>query len=410
MSTLRTATVGLLAASLCGAAFADDEDKGPIDEIVVEGKELNPALTTIAVEREMVIDSADALRRLPGADRNRNGRLTGIAQYRGMFGDRVPVTIDGLGVVSGGPNAMDAPLSYVSPMITKAIVVERGITGVAGAPESIGGHVDAELARGEFGAGAAFGIGGMIGARYADNGDTRTTAGRLTAASEAHRVSLLGQVDRASDVMTPAGKISPSGVSRDRYDLSYAYRGERTRVEVFAGELETTDTGTPALAMDIRYIDSGLFGASLDHEQSPGLSFSARVGYNDVDHVMDNFGLRTPPAIPAQYRQNHALGSGAVAALSLAWQRGDYRVTSGVDGRIAEHDSVITNPGNAAFRVRNFNDVSRDLVSAFALIGRDDGASSWEAGLRYTRVSTAAGEVSAVGMMGMMAMSAGLPR
>ncbi len=407
MSTSRTAIVGLLGACVCHAALADDEDRTVIDEIVVAGQEFNTALTTIAVEDEMIVDSADALRRLPGADRNRNGRLTGIAQYRGMFGDRVPVTIDGIGVISGGPNAMDAPLSYVSPMITKAVVVERGITGVASAPESIGGHVDAELSRGEFREAPGFGIGGMVGARYADNGATRTTAGRFTLGSQSHRVSLIGQLDRANDVSTPAGKISPSRVSRDRYDLSYAYRNDRTEVEVFAGELDTTDTGTPALAMDIRYIDSQLFGLSLDHEQSPNLSFRARLGYNDVDHVMDNFGLRTPPPTPARFRQNRTGGSGSNATLSMAWRRGDYLVTTGVDGRFAEHDSVITNPDNAAFEIQNFNDVERDLVSAFAAVSTDVGAASWEAGLRYSRVESDAGEVSASGMMAMMGMNAG---
>ena len=407
MSILRPAIVGLLGTMLCLPALSDDNNEAPIDEIVVAGQEFTNALTTIAVEDELIVDSADALRRLPGADRNRNGRLTGIAQYRGMFGDRVPVTIDGLAVVSGGPNAMDAPLSYVSPMITKAIVIERGISSVASAPESIGGHVNAELARGEFRADSGFGVGGMVGARYADNGATRTTAGRFTAGSRSHRVSLIGQLDRGGDVSTPAGKILPSRVSRDRYDLSYAYRNDHTRIEVFAGELDTTDTGTPALAMDIRYIDSQLFGLSLDHEQSPDLSFHAKLGYNDVDHVMDNFALRTPPEMPARFRQNRALGNGSNAALSLAWQRGDYLVTTGVDGRFATHDSVITNPNNAAFEIQNFTDVSRDLVSAFAVISSADNRASWEAGLRYSHVAADAGEVSAAGMMAMMGMNAG---
>ncbi len=410
-----TVILGLVGAALCQSAYASepanansgDDNGDAIDEIIVSGEELGASTARIAVQHEIVMDSAEALRRLPGADRNQNGRLSGIAQFRGMFGDRVPVTIDGLGVISGGPNAMDPPLAYASPMITAAIVIERGIAGVASAPESIGGHVDVELARGEFAADDNMGIAGMAGARYANNGDTRTTAARVTAANRSHRLSLVGQLDRADDLETPVGNIVPSRLSRDRYDVSYAFRGQNSEFGVFAGKLDTRDTGTPALAMDIRHIDSDLYGVNATHEFSPRLSMQASLGYNDVDHVMDNFSLRPAPGSPMQYRQNRAVGSGGVGSVSLSWRQDDYVFTAGIDGRVAEHDSVITNPNSAMFTINNFKDVERDLVSGFAVLEKDSGASSWEAGLRYTSVTSDAGEVSAAGLMGMMAPAAG---
>ena len=73
-------------------------------------------------------DADDYLSDIAG-DVNANGRISGIAQYRGMYGDRVAVTIDGIGVIGGGPNAMDTPLSYVSPMITEDLVLEQPRAG-----------------------------------------------------------------------------------------------------------------------------------------------------------------------------------------------------------------------------------------------------------------------------------------
>ena len=146
MTAIALAALACAPVKPAGAATSDDVGTGQeaeIEEIIVSGQQLTTQAATIAVEREIVVDAAEAFGRLPGADRNKNGRLTGIAQYRGMFGDRVSVTIDGLGVISGGPNAMDAPLSYVSPMITEELNLERGVPGVASAPEAIGGHVDA---------------------------------------------------------------------------------------------------------------------------------------------------------------------------------------------------------------------------------------------------------------------------
>jgi iron complex outermembrane receptor protein len=415
MYSKESAAIALLGALLAAQAAAAPEtpshqagnEEPSIEEIVVSGRQLSLRDATIVVEQEFVVDVADALSRLPGASRNKNGRLTGIAQYRGMFGDRVAVSVDGLGLIGGGPNSMDPPLSYVSPMITGQMTLKRGIPGVATAPESIGGHVDAAIARGEFSQGERFEFGGMAGARYADNGDTTSLAGRLTAANRDHRFSLVGQADRADDLRTPAGRIVPSQLSRDRLDASYAYRDDRNEFQVFAGSLDTEDTGTPALAMDIRYIDSELYGMNFIRELSPRLSLHGKVGYNDVDHVMDNFSLRPEPASPMQHRQNRALGDGVVFALHSDYSLDELTVMAGVDGRLESHDSLITNPNNAMFFIDNFNDVQRDVISVFAVVGQETADSGWEFGLRWVDVSTDAGEVSFGGLMDMMGMNAG---
>jgi iron complex outermembrane receptor protein len=195
MYSKETAALVLLGALLSPAVVAAaetlagevEQDQQSIEEIIVSGQQLSSRGATIIIEREFVIDVAEALSRLPGANRNQNGRLSGIAQYRGMFGDRVSVSIDGLGVISGGPNSMDAPLSYVSPMITKQLVLERGIPGVASSPESIGGHMDATIARGDFSTAEQFEFGGMAGARYADVAGGTTDGGESFASHVACR-------------------------------------------------------------------------------------------------------------------------------------------------------------------------------------------------------------------------------
>ena len=120
-----------------------DEDKAvDADEIVVVGRSVTTSAAEIGVERELLVDTATVLRDIPGANANSNGPITGIAQYRGMYGDRVAVDVDGLGLVGGCPNGMGTPLSYASPMITQELIVDRGIARVSSAPEAIGGHVE----------------------------------------------------------------------------------------------------------------------------------------------------------------------------------------------------------------------------------------------------------------------------
>ena len=387
-----------------GAAIAEPgvPDPDVIDEVVVIGREISLQSSTVDMQNEIVTDTSQALRNLPGSDFNANGPLSGIAQHRGMFGDRVSVAVDGTGIVSGGPNAMDTPLSYSSPMLTDHIVVERGIAGVGMAPESIGGHMTATLSRGEFGDSGAFGTSGFARARYSDNGDASSTALRLTAASDRHRLSLLAGTDRGDHVSTPAGDIVPSELSRDRFDISYGWRDEDSNLLLFAGKLDTTDAGTPALAMDIRSIDTMLYGLAFSNRQSDRLTIDLRASYNDVEHWMDNFSLRPPPGSPADYRQNYTTGDGGEFGLAGTLDLGQSSLKFGIDGRRATHTSHISNPNNPAFGVDNFNDVHRDLDGLFVEWRTPAGDGDVELGVRYNRVSADAGVVGAAGMMPMM--------
>ena len=396
----------MLLPAMANAQQPASEVETDVDEVVVIGRSVSTSLARIEIDREMLVDTATALKDIPGANVNANGPVTGIAQYRGMYGDRISVVIDHLGVVSGGPNAMDAPLSYVSPMTTGEMSVMRGIPSVSLAPESIGGHVSTQLARGEF-AILEPALSGFVGSRYSANGNVSTTAGRLTAANQRHKVSLLAEVDDGDDIESPVGDIRPSRLHRERSDISYEFAGDKSTLLLFAGRLETDDTGTPSLPMDIRYIDTDLAGLQGSFEVSESLSFTGRAAWNDVDHLMDNFGLRQAPMAP-MYRQNYTTGRGVQTSVAgtKALQTGS--LLFGVDATTADHDATITNPNNVLFSVANFVDVERDVTSAFVEWQRDGKRGDLEVGVRARHVETDSGEVGASGMMGGMGTNVGL--
>jgi len=387
----------------CAAPASAD---GGVEEIVVTGRSTTAESARLNVDGELVVDTAAVLGRLPGSDANGNGPLTAIAQYRGMYGDRVSIRIDGLGLVGGGPNAMDPPLAYVSPMITEELVLERGIPGVASAPETIGGHIEARMNRGDFGTTTEFRLSGMAGTRFATNGDVSTSAARLTTASSRHRLSAIAELDDGNDIESPDGTILPSGFSRDRYDLSYAYAGDGTKILAYAGRLETSNAGTPALPMDIRYIETDLAGLQYRRTFADSASLHARFAYNVVDHLMDNFSLRPPPDMSMAFRQNLTGGRGTLFNVFGERPFGDYSLRVGIDGRLAEHASFISNPNNAAFYVDNFVNVERNVTGAYATLGTDTGRTDWEVGVRYNRISADTGEVGTGGMPAMMGMLA----
>lgn len=407
MNTMQRAALAalILFPAISSGQDVTDKDK-EAEEIVVVGRSVKTTSSRVEVDREMLVDSATVLKDIPGANVNSNGMITGIAQYRGMFGDRVAVDIDQLGVVSGGPNAMDTPLSYMSPMLTEELVVERGIASVSLSPESIGGYISTKLARGRFGD-SGFGSAGTLGTRYSGNGNISTTAARLTLADTYNRVSLIAELDDGDDISTPVGEIRPSGLRRERYDLSYAFDDGDTSLLVFAGQLDTSDAGTPALPMDIRYIETDMAGFQLGKSLSESLTLQGKFAWNDVEHLMDNFSLRGAPS-PMQQRQNLTHGTGTQYELSglFSGGRGDLHI--GIDGILANHDAVITNPNMAMFEVTNFNSIDRDLLGFFAEWRGDVEQSSFEVGLRYKLVETNAGMVGAMGMPEPMATNIGM--
>lgn len=394
---LSAAIAALLCLPVAGMAQEiKNENETEVDEIVVLGRSVTTSSTRIEVEREMLVDTATALKDIPGANVNSNGMITGIAQYRGMFGDRLAVDIDDLGVISGGPNAMDSPLSYMSPMITEELIVERGVASVSKAPESIGGYINTKLARGSFGQ-KDFGASGTLGTRYSGNGNINTSAGRLTLADENHRFSVVAEFDDSDDISTPVGEIRPSGLSRDRFDLSYAFGNDETSLMIFAGQLDTTDAGTPALPMDIRFIKSDMYGLQFGTNVSESFEIEGRFSYNDTEHLMDNNGLRGAP-VPMRFRENLTHGSGTQFNLAGVFDLGESELRVGVDGIMAEHDSVITNPSMAMFQVNNFTDIERDVIGVFAEWTRELDSSGLELGLRFKQVDTDAGRVGAMGI------------
>ena len=261
------------------------------------------------------------------------------------------------------------------------------------------------MSRGEFSAGETS-IAGFAGTRYSTNSAGGTTAARISFANASHKVSAVGERDDAGNIETPEGTIRPSRLERSRADVSYAYSGNRVDALVYAGRLDTTDTGTPALPMDIRYIDTDLAGGHWSLTATNRLTIDARAAWNDVTHLMDNFTLREAPD-SARYRQSLTTGRGTQLDLRGSLMLAESELSFGVYAATADHDATISNPHNAMFGIRNFNDVQRDVTSAFVEWTRTGVQNDFEFGLRAKHVATDAGSVGAAGLMGMVSAAVG---
>ncbi len=359
-------------------------------------------------------DIAKLLPYVPGANVNSNGALTGIAQYRGMYGDRVNIMIDGIKISSGGPNAMDPALSYIPKSRLQSLEVIRGIAPVRSGNETIGGSMMTRSIHSEFGDDDNVEFHGQVavGGQTADTSYDVSTL--LSITNQNHRFQLAASREEGDDTRFDGGDIHPSEHERNVYDLGYGYQQDDHEIAVNYERRDSNATGTPALPMDIVFVNADIASAKYKGVWNKA-EINSKVYYTQVDHKMSNFELRDAPTMTMMngmtmpmrrfaLTDSEDYGYGFDAAVSFAG--GTLKL--GTDGHFAEHNADIFNPMDSRFLVKNFHEVERDV---FGFYGEWDKSISniWDLqlGMRYTRIEMDAGEVSAGGFpMAMLQMQA----
>jgi len=371
-----------------------------VEEIVVVGVR---DTHTVRTDDTLVAppDTAQLLRKMPGANINKNGELTGIAQYRGMYGDRIKVSVNGAQISGAGPNAMDSPLHYAPVAILESLTINRGITPVSKGQETIGGYVEAVTYTGEYGNSNDFSFDGRtyFGAQSVNAGTV--ASGFFSLANRSHIFRSFVMQEEGNDLKFPGGKIVPSSYERERFDLGYSFKTGDHEFSIDFARNNTKDAGTASLPMDIRSIDSDLFRSRYVYSGADS-TFTAEFSASDNEHWMSNYHMRLPPQDSAagpgatRYRRNWAVSQNYGFSLQLEQFVSDGTWLYGVDGYLSTHRSIISNPNAMPFYIANFNDSERNVFGAF--VERELSLSDrigLEAGVRVNRVSMDTEPVSA---------------
>lgn len=351
-----------------------------------------------------VPDLANWLASVPGANINRNGPITGIAQYRGLYGDRVSTTLDGHPLIGAGPNAMDTPLSYSTPLIVESMTVYRGIAPVSVAVDTLAGAIDVKMRKAQSHSSEKVAITGDLQAGYRSNNNANTLSAVGNASSGDIALLLYGNKQKGDSMESGDGTlIQPTDFDKTQLGTDIRYSTNNHDVGVGYHYTETTDSGTPALPMDIEYIKS--------HRVSVDGSFELEqwqvewlVGYLDADHGMTNFLMRENTDM-TKYRRNNAVADTTDFTLIVEREFDFGELSFGIDGYFASHDSIITNPNNAMFEVVNFNNVTDNRYGIFAQWQNQFDNTLVQLGGRVKRSDANAGEVST--SMAMMTMDMG---
>ncbi|PHR82032.1 MAG: TonB-dependent receptor [Colwellia sp.] len=338
-------------------------------------------------------DLADWLTSVPGANINSNGPITGIAQYRGLYGDRVAASLDGHPVIGAGPNAMDTPLSYSTPLIVDSMTVYRGIAPVSAGINTLGGAIEVKMRKAETMNNDAKALSGDVQAGYRSNNSAKTLSAVTNISKGDIAVLLYGNSQTGDSIESGDGVvISPTDFDKVQFGGDIRYSKDNNEIGLGYHYTDTKDSGTPALPMDIEYIESyritvdGAF--SLSEWQGEW-----QVGYIDADHGMTNFLMRENND-PTKYRRNNATAETSDFKIKLTKDFDFGELAFGVDGYFASHDSIITNPNNMMFTVVNFNEVEDNRYGIFTQWQNQFDQTNVQLGVRFKRAEADAGEVS----------------
>jgi iron complex outermembrane receptor protein len=342
-------------------------------------------------------DYRDSLQRLPGISINGNGPVTGIPQYRGLFGDRLAISIDGAPIEGAGPNAMDSPLSHVVSKPATKLIFYRGIAPISAGVETLGGAVKVETDLPQ-----RFSTEANISARAqvqrSNQGHAEHYNGQFSYTTDTIFASVNAMQQRRDEVEDGrSAELPNSFYSRSGFGSELGLRYEKHLVHGVYQRIDTDDSGTPALAMDIKFIDAAWYRLhytySKQNASGPDSQIQLKAYGNSNQHDMNNFDHRPlNSAMQARLNSVNSIARGYEGT----WQdtTGNGALTAGMSWHNSSHNSVITNPQVGSLKVNNFNQVERTRKSAYLEWLTETEDIAFILGSRLTKVDMQAGDVS----------------
>jgi iron complex outermembrane receptor protein len=322
-----TSLAAALAACFPACALGLGRSAVTLEPVVVTAAPAGTPLTVVANPKQPrqplpASDAADYLKSIPGFSLIRNGGVNGDPVLRGMFGSRLNMLMDGIGVLGACPSRMDAPSSYIAPENYDLLTVVKGPQTVLWGPGASAGTIRFERRRPAFGEGGIHFDGSAVlgaGGRNDQNADLAVGNGVFHGRVTANHTE-------AQDYRDGDGHRVPS-------------RWDKWNADVALGLTPNADTlfelGAGTGDGFARYGGRGMDGAHFKRDtlqarfEKKNLGpmwrkVEAQLYWNSADHVMDNITLRRPdkhgpmPMAMAHEVDRTQWGGRVAATLALA--------------------------------------------------------------------------------------------
>lgn len=334
----------LLSAAACAVlpyCAAQAADPVMLPEVISEAQAEIPQKVILIFEDERtlpVADNGELLKNLPGVSGSRIGGH-GIEPFiRGQKQSQINLVDDGVYVLSGCPNRMDPPSSYLQLEGNDKLIVEKGYASVAHGSGGSGGTVRTERAAPVFMDERQ--LKGSISSDYNSNGKMRSLA--LNGAAGFGEIGYVrgnAKWKKADDYKDGNGKKVRSGYANKggRVDVGYNPNLE-TELKFGVQYDKSTDIKFAGSGMDTPETENASVRGSVEKNLDFGVfqELKASAFASGVDHLMDSYTLRTSATSMATDVETRSFGG----KLSFAGKtdKNDYIV--GLDAKTGNSDAL----------------------------------------------------------------------
>lgn len=353
-----------IAALLTQTAFAGDSQ--PIDEMVVTTVRMSEPLVVNTDPRQPrqplpAHDGADFLKTIPGFSVIRKGGADGDPVFRGMAGSRLSLLVDGETVLGGCGHRMDPPTAYIFPEAFDSVEIIKGPQSVQHGPGNAAGVVRFERNRERptesgwsahmSGLGASFGRhDGVVDISYSNPGFTLRGTGTNAQQSDYRD----GDGNRVhSQYHRWSGQLSAAWTPSD--DIYLEVSGG-----VSDGEAAYADRGMDGSLFKREHVG---FKAEVRNITDLISGFDAQLYYQYVDHVMDNYSLRSVSGNQRAMNPDRETRGGRLAVTLQPHQAMNW--TLGVD----RQENYHTNRGSMNQAMMPYQDMARVRDAEFEQTG-----------------------------------------
>jgi len=294
--TNRQACLLAMGLAFTPAAFAADTSAGAMDEVVVTAPQSTEPLqvqTDPKTPRQPMPahDGADYLKSIPGFSMIRKGGTDGDPVFRGMAGSRLNILLDGEQILGGCGMRMDPPTAYIYPGAYDRITVLKGPESVIYGPGNSAGVVLFERDVKRFAEPGVKADGSLTLGSFGRNDEMLD----VRAGTPDFYAQVSGTRSHTNDYKDGAGNNVHSNYTRWSTNAALGWTpGENTLLELTAARSDGRAAYADRSMDGVKFARDNIGLKFRQQEISPLLSsFEAQAYYNYVDHVMDNYTLRT---------------------------------------------------------------------------------------------------------------------
>ncbi|MFA5941828.1 MAG: TonB-dependent copper receptor [Sinimarinibacterium sp.] len=318
-------------------AAAQKSDPQPLDPIVVTAPETRAPLTirldpTVPQQPLPATDGASFLRNIPGFNLIRKGGADGDPVLRGLAGSRLTILSDGQELYGGCGMRMDPPTAYLYPETFDEVVIVKGPQTVRHGNGNLAGVVRFE--HDDPAPGSAYRISGVAGSFGRTD-----TAGSARWQNAGGGLRIDGSHAQMDDYADGDGNDVHSEYRRWNLRASANWTPTADQRLTLGAERSDGEAAYADRAMDgVMFERDGLFlRYAIAQPFARAEKAEVEVYRNAVDHVMDNYSLRThAPGTMAMVSNPDRETWGLRASIDLA-PAPALAVAIGSDHRADEH-------------------------------------------------------------------------